>query len=213
MLYKYKRPSGILIFLITMSLIMTCVLPTEPEEPEEKIIDYAIFNPLYPSAVESGSVFEGSLFIVNSGNGDGAQPIIWTVYLSTDNSFEITDTVVDSGLVSSLLTSEVSEQITFTGTWPDDEVEYYLIIDITATDDTTLTNNQNVSSGLSATTPVEVSGVDYEVFTPTYPGVANVSTQLDGSFYIVNSGNVNGVQPVNWTVYLSSDNTYQANDT
>ena len=52
--------------------------------------------------------------------------------------------------------------------------------------------------------------VDYEISNTSFPGSGFVNKTFSGSFIINNSGNLDGAQSINWSVYRSINSTYDS---
>ncbi|MDH4128590.1 MAG: chitobiase/beta-hexosaminidase C-terminal domain-containing protein, partial [Spirochaetota bacterium] len=170
------------------------------------MVDYVLSNVVHPISGSPGNNFTGSFKISNAGKINGASNISWGVYLSTDTIYNAGDTPVQSGIQPALNGGTSSPTINFDSTvnavpFPSTPGNYYLIIIINSTDDGNTTNNTYVSSA------IQVGLVDYTINTSTYPtGTATAGTPLTGNFTIRNIGGMSGTNPVNYTVYFSSDN-------
>ncbi len=165
--------------------------------------DYEISTPSFPGASEIESAFNGSFYIVNSGNIAGTLPVNWTVYYSTDNIYQNTDIAVDTGLIAALEPSAFTTEILFSGTWPSIAADYYLIIVVSSADDDNIENDSISSS------PITVSVapyIEYSITDTVFPTDGNTSSVFNGTFKIENTGNLTGANNITWTVYISDDN-------
>ena len=159
-----------------------------------------------PTANVSTAISE-TFTVQNGGADNGSSPVNWYAYYSTDATLEIgTDILIDSGVISALTAGASSSGNAITGTWPESAGTFYLLVRVSATDETTTSNN----SGASAVFTLNLPTIDYQVTavtsgTPT----ANVSTAISETFTVQNGGADNGSSPVNWYAYYSTDATLE----
>ncbi len=102
-----------------------------------------------------------------SGNA-GNQTIDWAVYISTDQILDGGDTLEASGSEAALAGSG-SVVVPFDGTWPGAGRYYYLIIKITADDDSDPINDMRVSSVISVPVSYTEGAEDNSDIGPTPP--------------------------------------------
>jgi hypothetical protein len=112
-----------------------------------------VSGPLYdvitvgtPTGSTAGAPVSGGFTIRNDGNGNGASPVSWLVFVSRRSTFEAGATLVDSGTTPSL-NAGGSIPLTYSGTWPGTGF-YYIIVIVQAAD--------AASAGTSSYGPVEV---------------------------------------------------------
>ncbi len=174
------------------------------------IVDYTISNPTFPSSGVTDGAFNGDFAITNSGTAVGNQTIDWDVYLSIDDTYDAGDTPIGAGGTGTqdpLAAGTSSPVIDFSGNWPSTIGTYYLIIVISAADDSNTSNNETASS------PIPIGIVDYTISNPTFPSSGVTDGAFNDDFAITNSGTAVGNQTIDWDVYLSIDDTYDAGDT
>ncbi|MFH2115779.1 MAG: hypothetical protein ABIJ86_14865, partial [Spirochaetota bacterium] len=138
---------GMLCFALVLLSLSTCSLFGDP--PVAQKPDYGILSPSFPLAASVGTALNGSFVIANTGSGAGAYPVGWVVYISTDVSLDANDTQVDAGTISALAAGGASSEIVFEGTWPELVGSYYIIIEVSAGDDSSETNNRKSSTAIS----------------------------------------------------------------
>ena len=170
--------------------------------------DYSITSVGAPSLGLSTVAFSQNLVISNIGPGAGSEDATWTVYLSTDSTYDDTDTEIDSGLVASDLAAGGSDTQTFSGSFPSSPGTYYFVAKVSAFDDAT-TGSKTVASA-----PITVSGPDYDVTALTIPtGSQTAGQALSGSLTIRNGGSVAGLRALSWSIYASlGDAAFDAGD-
>ena len=156
----------------------------------------------------AGQPLNGTFVIANAGKAAGASAISWTVYCSTNASFDAADIKVASGTVAAVAGGAVSDDIAFAGNWPSISGTYYIIAVITSDDDSDTTNNQGVSNAVTVT-PEPV--VDYSV-PPFFVSGGVADSMLTGTFSIANNGSKAGGYAVSWATYLSINDTYETGD-
>ena len=141
-------------------------------------------------------------------------PISWTAYASIDNTLETgTDIVVGSGTTPySGLNSGTSYTFNnITGNWPSAGT-YYLFINLANPGDETITGN---NSGLNG--PYNVKDPpDYIISSSTYQLDGDSNTPLSNygtfDFVITENAGVNGSQPIEWEVFVSTNESLDVND-
>lgn len=177
-------------------------------------VDYTIVSvtPAAPSAVTAGALVNESFDIDNTGTADGTQLIFWNAYVSDNTTIDINDTLVGSGSTAAMTAAEAPKNIPVTtGNWPASGGPYYLLVGITADDDTdpSIASNTDFSSAMTIN-PIDV---DYTVSTVTYTGGTLVpAATVNGEFQFQNAGTDDGVQNVNWAAYASTDMTLDPTD-
>lgn len=168
-------------------------------------INYSVsFNPTPTGSELTGDAISENFTITNGGANDGSDTVYWTAYISTNANLGIgTDAVIDTGSISALAGLGTSAPVSFSGNWPDTAGTYYLIIAISAGDDTTSGNNSTSSVAYA----VSVPDVNYIVnFTPAVSGTEQVGDSISENFTVENTGNDNGADDIFWIAYLSDSN-------
>ena len=174
-------------------------------------VDYIVsaVNDISPLTI-TGAAISGTFTYTNSGSDAGSDSVYWTAYRSADNSWDAGDTVLDSGAAAALPAATPSGAIGFSGTWPATAGSYYLIVTVSASDDTNGANNEGATA---AATAVTVRDVDYTVSTVSYTGGGLVpAATVNGEFQFQNAGTNDGVQNVSWAAYASTDITLDPTD-
>jgi hypothetical protein len=89
---------------------------------------------------------------------------------------------------------------------------YFLIVELTASDDVNGLNDYAVSGGVALTSP---PSPDYKITTPNFPpsGTPGGALGVPRNFMIEEDDNNPGSQPVTWTVYISEDQILNVGDT
>jgi len=176
-------------------------------------INYVVTAVTPGADTTAGGDLDGTFDLANNGTSDGNQPVSWTVYISTNDTWEAVDPVVDAGVTPKLDAGFAQPGILFNGTWPDVPDPYYLIVKVSASDEPspadTMGNTRATSLPVSVLAPI----VDYAVSNVTYSGPISTpsGTAAAGSFQYSNSLG-NGVQWVSWIVYASTDQLLSGDD-
>ena len=129
------------------------------------------------------------------------------MYISDDGSLGSGDTLLGSGSTGYLASLASAPITTQTGTWPRSSGSKTLFVMIAAEDDLTVYTSGGIPVLLSP------PDIDYRL-SGLAPGSSGTTTggALSGTFDLINSGTSDGKQPVSWTVYVSTDDTWQATD-
>jgi hypothetical protein len=168
-------------------------------------INYQVNSVTNVGPTLTGGQLHGQFQLQNIGTLAGTSGVSWTAYRSLDTTLQIgTDLVVDAGMTSALGPA-ASTTIDFYDTWPSAAGSWYLIVDITAADDTTTGNNRLASANVPITGPP----VDYRVLSVTNTGGVYTGQALGGQFQLQNAGTSAGTQTVYWTAYRSLNNTLE----
>ncbi len=144
--------------------------------------DYNISTSNFPTGGTAGTAYSGNFVITNGGTLNGSSTITWNVYLSTNSTYDIGDTLIQSGTTPASNVGMSSPTITYNGIWPVAPDSYYIILVISATDDTNTGNNTRVSSALT------VGVADYTITTPSFPTYGLINNTINGNFIITNTG-------------------------
>jgi hypothetical protein len=169
-------------------------------------IDYvvtSVSNTTTPAA--TASVISESFALQNTGSDDGSETVSWTAYYSADTDLDGGDVAIDNGTTSPLANGATSGAIPIGGTWPGAAGNYYLLVDVSAGDETASWNNTNSSGEFT----IEAATLDYIVadVSRTYPTVM-VGDTLRENFALQNASTVAGGAIVNWTAYASTDDVF-----
>jgi hypothetical protein len=182
------------------------------------VVDYTVTAANNTGALRAGNTLAGNFSLKNVGQANGTQTVYWSAYASYNNSFlDAGDAVVASGSRAQLNGGAEVTGIAFSGTWPGVTGACYLIVGVTAVDDSLETNNALASSQVTVLPPsvdyaasnvtVNPSGLPPEVKTDAIPG-----TPVSGNFQYSNSPLANAVSWVSWTVYASLDMALSGDD-
>ncbi len=164
-------------------------------------VDYTVTAVNNLGGTGAGQTLSASFDLKNIGTGAGSQPVSWTAYVSPTATLGAGDAVLASGTVPA---SGVPATVPFSALWPTTAGTWYLIISISAADDTVPSNN-TVASAAFVTTPAQP---DYTVISVTNTGSAPwiPGAPVPFTFQIKNISTQNGTQPLSWTVYASTKN-------
>ncbi len=144
-----------------------------------KPVDYVVPSVGHTSGTVAGSAVNGSFTVKNQSlTAGGSATVYWRAYASADTTAGSNDFLLQQGSRAALAADTTSSAIGFSGTWPTTSGDWYLVVEVSASDDIDLAND--VGSTLA---PVTVSGaapldIDYIVVNP-----------------IVNSGATRGICP------------------
>jgi plastocyanin len=180
-------------------------------EPYISGVDYTLpsASATWPGAGQpAGGVCSGMFRVENPGSTDGAYPVNFTVYASTNTSLGGGDAVIDSNSAGMLSAGDWLD-IGFSGFWPSEPLSYYLIVAISASDDGNPGNNTLISPSSYS---LVVEAVDYRMNPDVWPAPGAVLSACDGSFLLENIGALDGGLPVDWIVYASLDATVGGGD-
>jgi len=169
--------------------------------------DYIITNIDVPVAGVVGTGYSGSFTVENNGTADGSAIVAWYVYRSEDASYNAGDELLVSSVVGPLATGASSDQLNYSGTWPETPATHYIIIRLSGTDDANTTNNEYVSPA------IEVDDiVDYTAIETNFPVSGATEGDFSVGFRLKNIGTLPGDEQINWAVYYSADETVGAGD-
>jgi hypothetical protein len=165
-------------------------------------VDYTVSAVNNLGGTVAGQTLSANFVLENIGTGAGSQPVSWTAYISTSATLSGGDAVVASG-TSPALPAMNTLTIPFSSHWPNTAGTWYLIISVSATDDT-VPGNDIVVSAQFTTTPAQP---DYSVTAVTNTGGSIVPAgAVNFQFQINNISLQNGTQPISWTVWASTIN-------
>lgn len=134
-------------------------------------VDYApgAIGGIVSADLLSGSSFDAQFDIGHQlpGGADGADPISWTLYASTDVALGGTDDRIAATGSTGPLTAGGSTTVNVNGaTWPSEAGSYYLLVEIAAEDDITFGNNRNQSAGTTQIyAPLSISPAVASIYT------------------------------------------------
>jgi hypothetical protein len=164
-------------------------------------VDYIVFSVSdFGTPVVTSSAVSEELYIRNDHPDAGSETVYWDARASLgDAVYDITEVPVQSGTIQPLAGNTTSALINITGSWPADAGEYYLVVRVSAADDTNTTNND----GASGTVEVNALLVDYTVssISKTFPSVTTNSS-VSENFVYRNSGGNSGTLEVSYTAYV-----------
>ena len=170
-------------------------------------VDYTVPATSLPGAgIVNSAVPGGAQFTLkNNGTGNGSQPVSWEAWLSADATIGSGDFLVGSGTTGAL-SAGGSAAVTVTGTLGPlggQPGPYYLIVRVSAADDTTPANNTSTASAIT----LGAANVDYTVTSVANGGPLISGQTASGTLTIHNGGSADGTQQVAWKVYASTDTT------
>jgi hypothetical protein len=172
-------------------------------------VDYQIVGVNNLGGTSAGGAISGNFNFENIGADNGSQVVTWEAYVSTNTSIDVGDTLIDSNTTGQLNGGQTSALIPFTGTWPSAPGNYYLIVRVTAGDDTAPGNNYDDSGSIAISAPTDI---DYTVTVVNNTGGTTAGQPLSGNFTFQNIGTDNGSQTVGWEAYVSTDDTLDMGD-
>ncbi len=179
-------------------------------------IDYIVTSVTenYPS-ISTGDIVSEKFSIKNIGDTAGGMSVNWDARASADTVWDAGDTLINSGSLAALPSGGSTNNISIGGTWPGIPGNYYLVVQLTAADETDTTNNESYSGPFSVTDPP-----DYAIVSTTWPVVTeggNSGELLSAaagahSFTIENQAAFAGDQVIQWEVWASTDQVYDTGD-
>ncbi len=152
-----------------------------------------------------------TLVIRNAGADAGSADVLWSAYISDDTVLDGTDTLMDTGTTPALSGGDtLSPGISLSGTWPAQAGQFYILVTLSAADETDTLNNSGASSAFTLNAPGEI---DYVVqnLSSNYT-LVDLGDPVSETFDIVNVGGVTGAANVNWEVFLSTDKALDGGD-
>jgi plastocyanin len=173
-------------------------------------VNYIITGTSLPaSGTVSAAVPVGATFTLkNNGGGDGTRTVSWEAYLSLDGSLGGGDSLVGSGTTGPLVAG-ASAPVTVTGAFPAVAPgAWNLIVRVSAADDTTPSDNTSIASGIT----LAPRNIDYAVSGVSNGGGLVAGGPILGNFSFDNIGSSDGVSPVGFAVYVSTDTVWDVTD-
>ncbi len=142
--------------------------------------------------------------LLNASSVAGSNDVSWEVFASADAVLAGGDVSLGSGSVSALSAGAASSGIIITGTWPDTAGSYYLIAEVSASDEGTAqeSNNTSVSGPFTVVYPPDYS---VTAITPVMPTDSTNETGFNGDFTISETAGYSGTKTIEYVVYLSDD--------
>jgi hypothetical protein len=180
-------------------------------------VDYAVTAVTWLTGTAAGAPFTANFTVRNNGDAGGTQNMYWSAYTSPTPTLGAGAALVASGFIGPPFTSPpfaagTQQVIPIGGSWPYAIGNCYIIVSVTAADESTglMADNQRASGAVVLVPP----NVDYKVLAGSVTGtmappVAPAST-VNGSFKYTNAGANNGSQWVSWIVYASPNSTFDA---
>lgn len=170
-------------------------------------VNYTVTGAAFPTSGTAGVAIAAGSYtftVQNSGSANGTQPVNWVVFLSSSSTLGSGATILETGSVASGLGAGASANVGVSWVWPNVGGTMYLYVHVSANDDLTQFN-YSVPSTVTLTLP----SVDYTVsnVAPSGGSASVGSAVSGGSFQLNNVGGVNGVQPVNWSVFAYNPST------
>lgn len=186
------------------------VLATPLPNAVNYVIDSITVN---PGGTLTGDVVDGTIALRNTTTGTGANDIEWKLYASRgDTTLGGGDALVAFG-ATTFMTGSETRNVLFSGTWPEEAGDYYLIATIDAADESDATGNIFPTATSTALTEPVPADVDYIVSVPPAGGARTPASALLESVTIANAGGEAGSRDLVWSAYLSDDTLYDAGDT
>lgn len=177
-------------------------------------VNYAVGGPISSPGASGtgGATFSGQFVLQNVGSDPGAELVIWTAYVSSDEVFDgVGEVMVDSAAISALAAG-ADQTVTYEGTWPTSPGDYYVHVEVSANDDQDPLDNVGSTTTTTAVTGI-ASNVDYDVDNVTHSAGLTGGGAFSGSFSFSNVGSGAGSADVGWTVYVSADDVLGGGDT
>ena len=159
----------------------------------------------------TGGTFSASFTLRNQAPVAGSKDVTWTAYASHNDTLELgTDVIVDAGTyalprLGPPPAPSQTTSISIGGTWPADAGDYYLIVQVAASDELVTADNLGATSTWVTITD---QFVDYTVTDVNNMGGVMAGGNLTGNFSLKNVGAVNGSQTVYYQVYASNGDDF-----
>ena len=175
-------------------------------------IDYIVTGVTSTSTpAAAGSAISETFEIENQGSDSGTALVEWTAYASDDAALDVGDTIIDADTISALGAGASSGAIPVGGTWPTSPGTYYILVQVSSSDEGTSGNNTTSSSSFEI---IGSSVIDYRVLSVSSSVTSVVTgTAIPETFDVRNIGDTNGSSAVDWEAYMSPDTTYDGGDT
>ena len=187
---------------------------TDPVAPTPDYVVSSISNEI-PLVTAESAVSE--TFSVANVGGAGGVDISWTAYASTNTTLG-GDTVIGSGIIAGgLAAGGTATDIAINGFWPSLSGDFYIIVEVDATDET----NRN-DTGTSADTVEVRLPPDYVIDSPDLDAIryggnpGELLSALGGgtpNFTIREANGQDGIYTVSWKILISADEYLDAGDT
>jgi hypothetical protein len=179
-------------------------------------VNYDIISVSNTGALLAGGPLAGSFELKNIGATAGSQTVYWSVYRSDNTAYNAgVDPLIDAGSVVGGLGGSVSAYPIFAGTWPDSAVSqtYYYIVRISASDDTTSSNDQEVSIGYVVAPPAVFPDYTVTAGSVQTTGTVGAAISTPNTFQVLNTTLNPGTKTLTWRVYASRDVILDGADT
>jgi hypothetical protein len=174
-------------------------------------VDYVVPSVSHLTGTSAGGSVDGEFALDNAGTDDGVSSVDWKVYASANMFVDVGDALIAEGTEGGMTVAEPTRTIGFSGTWPTDPGSYYLVVEVSASDDTLAANHLNNETSTAAAVGVVAADVDY--YANAISAVAGVAGgSLNCDFTIHNLGSDPSSTTVNWNLYVSANATLDAGD-
>jgi hypothetical protein len=174
-------------------------------------VDYEVLSVTHLTGTRAGGSVDGEFDLDNTGIDDGVSMVDWEVYASKNTSVDVGDALVASGTEDFMPAAELPRTIGFSGNWPVEPDSYFLVVEVSSSDDTLAANFINNTTATGAAVPVTVANIDYYADAiSAAPGVAGDT--LSCSFDLNNGGSDASSNIVTWNLYVSANNVLDAGD-
>ncbi len=174
-------------------------------------VNYDVLSVTHGAGEVAARQVDGSFSLENIGTDNGAVDVSWTVYASSnDNTVDIADTVVDFGTALAMNHDDTPQDVFFSGIWPETPDNYYLVVEILASDDMDDSNDEEPTATF---VPVRSLNVDYKASNVNNLGGVTAGGVLDGEFMLENAGLDDSLLGIQWSVYVSDDTSLDGSDT
>ena len=142
-------------------------------------VDYQVTSISNTSLNHVGDSISGTISLDNVGTDDGVTPFTLNLYVSTNNTVDVGDTLVysttDAALPGDDPVPTSPTDYSYSGTWPSNPDSYYLVAEVISADDTAAGNDSN------NTTAVGPYAVHYPEVDYLIPSVSHLSGTGAGS--------------------------------
>jgi hypothetical protein len=175
-------------------------------------VDYLIPLMSHLSGTGAGSIVTGEFELDNVGTDDGLSDITWKVYASTNDTVGVGDALIATDTITGGMSWDESiRTIGFTGAWPFEPDQYYLVVEVSAFDETQAGKDGNNEKATGSWIDVVAADVDYYADTISAAD-GDAGGPLSCNFTLNNGGTDPSGDMVSWNLYVSANTTLDAGD-
>ena len=175
-------------------------------------VDYRVLSVSNTGGTRIGGAIDGEFSLDNAGADDGTADVTWKVYVSANTTVDVGDTLIDSYTHEGAMTSiEAPRTINFSGTWPSAPDSYYLVVEISAPEDTAAGYDGDNTTATDL--PIDVAAAEVDHYADTISAAAGIAGgAMSCDFLIHNGGGDHAAATVTWNLYASANDTLDGGD-